>query len=69
MLNDEKHFVDSLCYDAAPIKMELTCQVCPALVRLTLFHGTKLKDWNESTMNPTTHYMHSVSKSKVRLLA
>jgi len=42
-------------------------KVCPALARLTLFHGTKLKGWDESVMNPT-HYMHSFSETKIRSL-
>jgi phosphatidylinositol phospholipase C, delta len=39
--------------------------ISPALARLTLFHGTKLKSWDESVRNPT-HHMHSFSESKVR---
>merc|ERR1712238_138921 len=42
-------------------------KVCPALARLTLFHGTKLKGWDESCMNPT-HYMHSFSETKIKTL-
>lgn len=43
-------------------------KICPALARLTLFHGTKFKDWDESIMNGT-HFMHSFSENKVRSLA
>jgi hypothetical protein len=39
-------------------------KVCPALARLTLFHGTKLRDWDTSLTNPT-HYMHSFSETKI----
>jgi phosphatidylinositol phospholipase C delta len=42
-------------------------KVCPALARLTLFHGTKLKGWDDSVMNPT-HYMHSFSETKIKSL-
>lgn len=41
--------------------------VSPALARLTLFHGTKLKNWDDSVMIPT-HHMHSFSETKVRHL-
>ena len=41
--------------------------VSPALARLTLFHGTKLKNWDESVRNPT-HHMHSFTESKVRTI-
>jgi phosphatidylinositol phospholipase C delta len=41
--------------------------VSPQLARLTLFHGTKLKNWDESIRNPT-HHMHSFSESKVRAM-
>lgn len=43
-------------------------KVCPALARLTLFHGNKLKDWHTS-IRTQTHYMHSFSENKVRSLA
>lgn len=43
-------------------------KVCPALARLTLFHGTKLKSWDTSLANPT-HYMHSFSETKVSKLS
>eukprot|EP00531_Pseudo-nitzschia_arenysensis_P000376 CAMPEP_0116120770 /NCGR_PEP_ID=MMETSP0329-20121206/3349_1 /TAXON_ID=697910 /ORGANISM="Pseudo-nitzschia arenysensis, Strain B593" /LENGTH=1047 /DNA_ID=CAMNT_0003614555 /DNA_START=263 /DNA_END=3405 /DNA_ORIENTATION=+ len=43
-------------------------KVCPALARLTLFHGTKLKGWDTSLTNPT-HYMHSFSETKVSKLS
>jgi phosphatidylinositol phospholipase C, delta len=39
--------------------------ISPQLARLTLFHGTKLKDWDASVRNPT-HHMHSFSETKVR---
>jgi len=39
--------------------------VAPELARLTLFHGTKFKDWATSTKSPTWH-MHSFSENKVR---
>lgn len=39
--------------------------VAPELARLTLFHGTKLNTWEESTKSPTYH-MHSFSENKVR---
>lgn len=39
--------------------------VSPQLARLTLFHGTKHKTWDESVQLPT-HHMHSFSESKVR---
>jgi phosphatidylinositol phospholipase C delta len=42
-------------------------RVSPALARLTLFHGAKLKGWDISVMNPT-HHMHSFSENKVRSL-
>ena len=42
-------------------------KVCPALARLTLFHGTKFKGWDDSLMSPT-HYMHSFSETKLRSL-
>jgi len=43
-------------------------KVCPALARLTLFHGTKIKTWDDSLMSPT-HYMHSFVESKIKTLA
>ena len=43
-------------------------KVCPALARLTLFHGTKLKGWDTSLTNPT-HYMHSFSETKISKLS
>ena len=43
-------------------------KVCPSLARLTLFHGTKLKDWDTSLLNPM-HYMHSFSETKVSKLS
>ena len=52
---------------AIPPKPQNT-RICPALARLTLFHGTKLKNWKESIMNPT-HHMHSFSENKVRSLS
>ena len=39
--------------------------VAPQLAKLTLFHGTKLHNWDESVRNPT-HHMHSFSENKVR---
>lgn len=42
--------------------------ICPALARLTLFHGSKFTTWEGSKMNPT-HHMHSFSENKVRTLA
>jgi phosphatidylinositol phospholipase C delta len=53
---------------AEPLRKEMHHGVCPALARLTLFHGTKLKSWDESIMNPT-HNMHSFSENKIRSLA
>lgn len=41
--------------------------IAPQLARLTLFHGTKHKNWDDSVMAPT-HHMHSFSESKVRSL-
>lgn len=43
-------------------------KVCPALARLTLFHGTKHKNWDTSISNPT-HYMHSFSETKLSKLS
>ena len=43
-------------------------KVCPSLARLTLFHGTKLKDWDTSLTNPT-HYMHSFTETKISKLS
>jgi phosphatidylinositol phospholipase C delta len=42
-------------------------RVSPALARLTLLHGAKLKGWDASVMSPT-HHMHSFSESRVRSL-
>jgi hypothetical protein len=39
--------------------------VAPQLARLTLFHGTKHKSWDESVQSPT-HHMHSFSENMVR---
>jgi hypothetical protein len=39
--------------------------VAPELARLTLFHGHKFINWEESTKCPT-YFMHSFSESKVR---
>jgi phosphatidylinositol phospholipase C delta len=41
--------------------------IAPQLARLTLFHGTKQKNWGQSVRMPT-HHMHSVSENKVRSL-
>lgn len=45
----------------------MTHRIAPQLAKLTLFHGTKHKNWDESVMAPT-HHMHSFSESKVRSL-
>jgi hypothetical protein len=42
-------------------------RIAPQLAKLTLFHGTKHKNWDESVMAPT-HHMHPFSESKVRSL-
>mmetsp|Transcript_17847 Transcript_17847/g.42100 ORF Transcript_17847/g.42100 Transcript_17847/m.42100 type:complete len:904 (+) Transcript_17847:89-2800(+) len=39
-------------------------KVLPALARLTLFHGTKYKDFNDSIQSPASH-MHSISETKI----
>lgn len=39
--------------------------VAPQLAKLTLLHGTKHQNWDESVQYPT-HHMHSFSESKVR---
>ncbi|CAB9505823.1 Inactive phospholipase C-like protein 1 [Seminavis robusta] len=41
--------------------------VAPQLAKLTLFHGTKHKSWDESVQSPT-HHMHSFTESKVRTM-
>lgn len=43
-------------------------RICPGLARLTLFHGTKLRNWETSQRNPT-HHMHSFSETKLRSVA
>jgi len=53
---------------ASSQQQNLLQKVCPALARLTLFHGTKLKDWDTSILNPT-HYMHSFSETKISKLS
>eukprot|EP00549_Striatella_unipunctata_P026060 CAMPEP_0118705086 /NCGR_PEP_ID=MMETSP0800-20121206/19651_1 /TAXON_ID=210618 ORGANISM="Striatella unipunctata, Strain CCMP2910" /NCGR_SAMPLE_ID=MMETSP0800 /ASSEMBLY_ACC=CAM_ASM_000638 /LENGTH=398 /DNA_ID=CAMNT_0006607159 /DNA_START=146 /DNA_END=1339 /DNA_ORIENTATION=+ len=40
-------------------------EIAPQLARLTLFHGTKFRNWDESLSQPLYH-MHSFSESKVR---
>ena len=39
-------------------------KIVPALARLTLFHGTKYKNFEDSTKEPTSH-MHSISETKI----
>lgn len=39
--------------------------IAPELARLTLFHGTKFKNWPDSVRSPCNH-MHSFSENKVR---
>jgi hypothetical protein len=51
--------------DEKPLQPVLKHRVAPELARLTLFHGTKYKDWNTSILNPT-HHMHSFVESKVK---
>lgn len=41
--------------------------IAPQLARLTLFHGTKHKSWDDSIRMPN-HHMHSFSENKVRAL-
>jgi phosphatidylinositol phospholipase C, delta len=48
---------------ARPRKLRI--KISPALARLTLFHGCKLKNWDISVRNPT-HHMHSFSENKVK---
>lgn len=38
--------------------------IAPELAKLTLFHGTKFKTWDDSMRAPT-HHMHSFSESRV----
>mmetsp|Transcript_18928 Transcript_18928/g.39219 ORF Transcript_18928/g.39219 Transcript_18928/m.39219 type:complete len:708 (+) Transcript_18928:3-2126(+) len=42
-------------------------KIAPELAKITLFHGTKFKSWQESTQSFTYH-MHSFSESRVRSL-
>jgi hypothetical protein len=46
-------------------KLELSVKIAPELAKLTLFHGTKFRSWDESMETPTYH-MHSFSESRVR---
>lgn len=43
-------------------------KICASLARMTLFHGSRLRNWEESIRNQT-HYMHSFSENKIRSLA
>ncbi|ACI64642.1 phospholipase C, partial [Thalassiosira pseudonana CCMP1335] len=40
-------------------------KIAPELAKLTLFHGTKFRTWEESSQTPTYH-MHSFSESRVK---
>mmetsp|Transcript_25339 Transcript_25339/g.51967 ORF Transcript_25339/g.51967 Transcript_25339/m.51967 type:complete len:662 (-) Transcript_25339:139-2124(-) len=42
--------------------------VCPALARLTLLHGTKFVNWEQS-LDSLKHYMHSFSETKFQKLS
>jgi hypothetical protein len=53
---------------AQPPEAKAHHSICPALARLTLFHGSKFTAWETSKMNPA-HHMHSFSENKVRTLA
>jgi len=44
-----------------------TVKIAPELAKLTLFHGSKFKTWDESTAAPA-HHMHSFSESRVSSL-
>ncbi len=46
-------------------KLATTVKIAPELAKLTLFHGTKFRSWDESIETPTDH-MHSFSESRVR---
>lgn len=48
-------------------KLPHAVKIHPDLAKITLFHGTKFKDWGES-LNALPHYMHSFSESKVTAL-
>lgn len=54
--------------EVIPQKKKVHHGVSPSLARLTLFHGTKLYDW-ESSIRNQTHHMHSFSENKLRTLA
>jgi hypothetical protein len=60
------YFGDSTVYSQQ--QKETVQKVCPALARLTLFHGTKFKTWNSSIASPTNH-MHSFSETKISKLS
>lgn len=59
---------DGTVQQAQQLLPKPTSKVCPALARLTLFHGAKLTSWEDSINNPT-HFMHSFSESKIRSLS
>lgn len=54
--------------DTVPQGRKVHHGICPALARLTLFHGTKFYDWESSLRNPR-HHIHSFSENKLRSLA
>ena len=51
----------------AQSKVPKSVKIAPELAKLTLFHGTKFKSWEESARTLTYH-MHSFSESRVRSL-
>ena len=48
-------------------KSPKTVKVAPELAKLTLFHGTKFKTWNDS-FEASSNHMHSFSESRVTSL-
>ncbi|KAL3772145.1 hypothetical protein ACHAWO_004162 [Cyclotella atomus] len=46
-------------------RVSTSVKIAPELAKLTLFHGTKFRSWDESIETPTYH-MHSFSESRVR---
>merc|ERR1712176_332950 len=49
---------------SVPGKAPKMMNIAPELAKLTLFHGTKFKTWDDS-MGAPTHHMHSFSESRV----
>ncbi|KAL7550066.1 hypothetical protein ACHAWF_013301, partial [Thalassiosira exigua] len=50
---------------ASRTKSQKFVTIAPELAKLTLFHGSKFKNWESST-EALTHHMHSFSESRVK---